>query len=149
MSSFKKVDGMIDSLQKQATGLRTLDGSAIEDFLSIAGYEDPAGGGGGGGGDSDFSTAALTIVNDTAVTIHNTWFVPQAFDGEEDDSTSGIFIYAEDGSSPHTVILYKGKAQAYFPSDGYLITTSGDIEDDGDGYYIITGDCTVTVSTIV
>lgn len=46
MSSFKKADGIIDSIQKQATGLRTLDGSAIEDFLSIAGYEDPAGGGG-------------------------------------------------------------------------------------------------------
>lgn len=49
MSSFKKADGIIDSIQKQATGLRTLDGSAIEDFLSIAGYEKTAGGGGGGG----------------------------------------------------------------------------------------------------
>lgn len=48
MSSFKKADGIIDSIQKQAAGLRTLDGSAIEDFLSIAGYEDPARGGGGG-----------------------------------------------------------------------------------------------------
>ena len=47
MSSFKKADGIIDSIQKQATGLRTLDGSAIEDFLSIAGYEKSAGGGGG------------------------------------------------------------------------------------------------------
>lgn len=50
MSSFKKADGIIDSIQKQATGLRTLDGSAIEDFLSIAGYEKSAGGGGGGVG---------------------------------------------------------------------------------------------------
>lgn len=49
MSSFKKADGIIDSIQKQATGLRTLDGSAIEDFLSIAGYEKSAGGGEGGG----------------------------------------------------------------------------------------------------
>lgn len=48
MSSFKKADGIIDSIQKQAAGLRTLDGSAIEDFLSIAGYEDPAEGSGGG-----------------------------------------------------------------------------------------------------
>lgn len=48
MSSFKKADGIIDGIQKQATGLRTLDGSAIEDFLSIAGYEKSAGGGGGG-----------------------------------------------------------------------------------------------------
>ena len=47
MSSFKKADGIIDSIQKQATGFRTLDGSAIEDFLSIAGYEDSNGGDGG------------------------------------------------------------------------------------------------------
>lgn len=62
MSSFKKADGIIDSIQKQATGLRTLDGSAIEDFLSIAGYEDPQGGGGGGGG-GDIGTKWRVVIN--------------------------------------------------------------------------------------
>lgn len=62
MSSFKKADGIIDSIQKQATGLRTLDGSAIEDFLSIAGYEDPQG---GGGGDLTVTVQTLNIPQTT------------------------------------------------------------------------------------
>lgn len=48
MSSFKNFASMLDGLQKQAEGTRTIAGSSIEDFLSIAGYEDYEGGGGGG-----------------------------------------------------------------------------------------------------
>ena len=61
MSSFKNFSSMLNDLQRQADGRGTLDGSAIEDFLSIAGYEDPNGG--GGGGESDYRIIPLTIIN--------------------------------------------------------------------------------------
>lgn len=72
MSSFKKVDGMIDSIQKQATGLRTLDGSAIEDFLSIAGYEKSAGGGEGGKYD-DYDFVITRVDTETPVLEKGNW----------------------------------------------------------------------------
>ena len=72
MSSFKKADGIIDSIQKQASGLRTLDGSAIEDFLSIAGYEKSAGG--GSGGDPNFVNILITYDSDTETFTPNVSF---------------------------------------------------------------------------
>ena len=48
MSSFKNFAPMLSSLQDQADGKGTIAGSALEDFLSIAGYETPGGSGGGG-----------------------------------------------------------------------------------------------------
>lgn len=58
MSSFKNFSSMLNDLQRQADGRGTLDGSAIEDFLSIAGYEQEGGGGGGGG---DYKTVKVSL----------------------------------------------------------------------------------------
>lgn len=127
MSSFKNFAPMLSSLQDQADGKGTIAGSAIEDFLSIAGYENPGGGGG------DFSTAEVTVNNSiggiliTVPAIYNEIAVP----------------FITDAPS-FTVILYKGTAvMGGNPSIG---SVGGDItyvEDDD--IYLITGDCTITL----
>lgn len=142
MSSFKKADGIIDSIQKQATGLRTLDGSAIEDFLSIAGYEDPQG---GGGGSSDFSTASVTVVNNTEGTVM--LYIPFYFDGE-DSGTNAEFGVNGGETSVASAIMYKGTSFASLYTDD-TVTASGDIEAHSEGenyYFMITGDGTITIS---
>lgn len=137
MSSFKKVDGMINSIQKQATGLRTLDGSAIEDFLSIAGYEDPAGGGGGGG---DLSIANLTLINNRSEAVSCT--ICQC------DEEYGTTIYGgieANGTAELLIPLYKGKADIIFSNTSLTFVLDGDITGEA-GYYTATGDCSITVS---
>lgn len=148
MSSFKKVDGLLDSLQKQAVGAKTIEGAPIEDFLSIAGYEEPAG---GGGGSSDFSTAEVKIINDTAseVTIDNCPIV------DEGELSGGISLSANTESTL-TLILYKGHTYIYAISvggtpmvDGTGITVTGDIVNESDEYevyIIISGNGTITIS---
>ena len=74
MSSFKNFSSMLNDLQRQADGRGTLDGSAIEDFLSIAGYEDPAGGGGG--------SVEVTVTLDTLT-------IPETSITGEDDGYGG------------------------------------------------------------
>lgn len=59
MSSFKNFAPLLSSLQDQADGKGTIAGSPLEEFLSIAGYEEPGGGGGGGG--VTFPTVTLTF----------------------------------------------------------------------------------------
>lgn len=97
------------------------------------------GGGGGGGGDSDFSTATAVISNKYSVSCE----IP-ACDENGDGCYAISNLMGDLDSASFTIPLYKGKALVFFNSEN--ITTTGDIEDDGDGYYFITGDCTITIS---
>lgn len=93
----------------------------------------------GGGESSDFSTAEVTIGNSSASTI-------QMYLAYCDDEfgVSVITSLSRDDEREVIVPLYKGKAECWVDSESVSIT--GDVSDEGDGYYTITGDCTITIS---
>ena len=95
-------------------------------------------GGGGGGGSSDFSTAEVTISNDSVYNI----YLPCYYD-EEGDSGSDVVAPT---SGTCYVILYKGTAYgAVNGASPESIVTTGAIEVD-DLNLTITGDGTITIS---
>lgn len=106
------------------------------------------GGGGGGGGDSDFSTATVTIINHSNTPfIMNCAVLLDYEDEEESIHSSNYSTYTDPyDTTTESVILYKGKALANPQTVGYPIAVTGGIVDDGMGAYIITGDCTITIS---
>lgn len=98
-----------------------------------------------GGGSSDFSTATVTVVNNYTAGFN--WSLPNAVaDAEEGYYSSQGDAYIETGTNTFDAILFKGYGSLHAPTGGRTISISGDIEDDGDHYYIITGDCTITIS---
>lgn len=96
------------------------------------------------GGGGDFATATMTLVNNSTNTdlIINGAVV---LDVEGYASTT-TQIHVTTGQEEREVILYKGEALVYRESDTHIVSISGDITDDGDGYYVVTGDCTFTLS---
>lgn len=141
MSSFKNFSSMLNDLQQQADGRGTLDGSAIEDFLSIAGYEEPAGGGGGGGG-GDFSTAEVTIIGYEDVVGFTTPRMPILTD-------DGIILETiqREATATYTIALYKGSAICILGWNE-LMASSGSVEEDEDENMVVTGDCSLTVKPV-
>lgn len=136
MSSFKNFSSMLNDLQKQADGRGTLDGSAIEDFLSIAGYEEPAGGGGGGG---DFEIVTITLINNSADKYLGVnrlvWVYNDALETESFNVEAGETVEVQ-------VVLYKGQAVMYpDPVDDTIDPIiTGDITFNSDEWYFeITG----------
>ena len=106
-----------------------------------------------GGGSSDFSTAVVTIIDGRTPTSGTT----MAFQvsnlvtyNDEDGVTAvnGLRTFPEDSFSFNT-ILYKGKAISYISFEGIsqMPTLSGNItfSQEYEGF-IITGDCTITIS---
>ena len=99
----------------------------------------------GGGGSSDFSTAEVSIsaalpgVQCSVVSPH---IITTPFDmlvADPKNYSNGDIV---------TVALYKGKASISASVAGGVgsITVSGDIESMGGGYYLVSGDCTITIS---
>lgn len=97
----------------------------------------------GGGGESDFSTATLTVNGN--FTQSDLFMVPVI---EKDPNNEDIaFPQLQSGNNTYTVILYKGRSTLMFTgSQSHTITVSGNIETAATGVYIITGDCTITIS---
>ena len=99
----------------------------------------------GGGGSSDFSTATVTFVNNTAdkVLLGATAVV---LDEGEHSCIYGIDSLADNGS--YTFILYKGlNVFTCNNSDQLTVTTSGNVTYDSENdTFLITGDCTITIS---
>lgn len=60
---------------------------------------------------------------------------------------SGVTEYLNASDNPKTVdiLLYNGAS--YVHIDNTVTSMSGDIEEDEDGYYFITGDCSITISS--
>ena len=92
-----------------------------------------------GGGSSDFSTATVTMVGTTpdvefqCVSVDENGMVPT--------------IYFSTGSGTATVVLYQGRASLVNYNE-YEMSISGDIVyDTAMDEYIITGDCTITISS--
>lgn len=98
---------------------------------------------GGGGGSSDFSTAILTVNGNFK---QSDLFIAPLID-KDPNNEDIAFPMIQSGNSTNTVILYKGRSSLLFMgSQSRTITVSGNIEDVGSGAYIITGDCTITIS---
>jgi len=99
----------------------------------------------GGGGGGDFSTAEVTITDESeAVSIWGAFLI---IDNEEEPHNATTSFYGRFTSNK--IVLYKGAAVVTLEGipGGYSINTSGSIEDLGSGYdFVVTGDCTITVS---
>ena len=96
-----------------------------------------------GGGESDFSTATMTVNGN--FTQSDLFLAPVI---EKDPNDEDIaFPQLQSGNSTYSVILYKGRSTLMFMgSQSRTITVSGNIETAAEGVYIITGDCTITIS---
>ena len=96
---------------------------------------------GGGGGSSDFSTAEVTI------TVEGGTHPGGAFPFLLDEGVPALcveeFYHLLGQTQTYTVPLYKGECDVVCTNATVSIT--GDIEKDGNNYYI-TGDCTITIS---
>lgn len=107
-----------------------------------------ASGGGGGGGSSDFRTAVLTIINTRANPVRCE--VPCYRDDAEVASTRA-FTFGASGDEPTTatvnVICKTNGATLAIATTGVTATTSGNIQYiEEENAYLITGDCTITIS---
>ena len=96
----------------------------------------------GGGGSSDFSTATMTVVNnsDGSLSVE----CPFIIDMGEFEIPLAIISVDPHDTSVWDIILYKGKTGAVTVTSG--VTVSGNITDMGEGSYLVTGDCTITIS---
>lgn len=97
------------------------------------------------GESSDFSTAEVSIsaaVPGVQCSVVSPHIITTPFDmlvADPKNYSNGDIV---------TVALYKGKASISASVAGGMgsITVSGDIESMGGGYYLVSGDCTITIS---
>lgn len=95
-----------------------------------------------GGGSSDFSIAEVTVSVGDSPNVALTCAIADNYESEY-YSNYNINIHND---TVVNVILYKGSAVAEITSAIGTITTSGSITELGEGAYVITGDCTITIS---
>ena len=96
----------------------------------------------GGGGSSDFSTAEVTIIN-TSAEYANTLKGSIVIDSGSEFGTTYEMDIAVGQTITANVIMYKGNSLVFI-SD--VETLSGAIQSIGGNRYLITGDCTITIS---
>lgn len=96
---------------------------------------------------SDFGTVEVTIVNGSALGIVN-GSLPITFSAESLDFAVPEFTVSNGETAIFNAITYKGKSSlAFFDTTNFNIATSGAVEPaGGDDQYLITGNCTFTVS---
>lgn len=101
-------------------------------------------GGGGGGGSSDFSTAEVTVINNSEDVVA---LLTPLIDDEVLASEVNIF---PNSSISVDVVLYNGVKDDVFVVVNETVivpsSISGDIVDAGDGFLVISGDGTITIS---
>ena len=99
----------------------------------------------GGGGSSDFSTAEVTIINNSEheTACYAATIVELPIPALP-SFTEGIFSISGNTTIIKNVILYKGEGDMSFETSGTL-SGSGDVEIDGTIAYV-TGDGTITIS---
>lgn len=100
----------------------------------------------GGGGSSDFSTAEVTFSMVNTGNLASMPLVVTTESGSPFDALLPTKREVEDGA--YTIALYKGKAvvEIEVGALGDTISTSGAIELLESGIYLVTGDCTITIS---
>ena len=102
--------------------------------------------GGGGGGSSDFTTAEVTL-SDSRINCSIAFCMD--FPPEYGLPIPGTVMIIPSGFPSSDIVkvpLYKGGAVAIFTTNNGTISTSGDIMTMGNDMYLITGDCTVSIS---
>lgn len=108
-------------------------------------------GGGGGGGSSDFSTAVLHAVDmngDDVMGDYNPPIFQGPFIGTIPVNGGIECSFFSDIFGDGTLILYKGRAFVGLANVEWPVSSiSGNIEDIGDGGYLVTGDCTIVFDT--
>ena len=113
------------------------------DFFDILLSKTLSGGGGGGGGSSDLSTAEVTVSGtDYINSIYGAWLTNV-------EGLGTIMIYGmggEDITSPLTIAVADGGSVIEIDAMGSSINVSGNITSVGDDSYLVTGDCTITIS---
>lgn len=120
----------LEKIERNKT-MANLPGS-IKNLNTLLGEQLLDGGGSGGGGESDFSIATLTFINGDGSVLG-------ALANDVDNRSTGNMF-----NNIIKIILYKG--QALIEIDGTVESTSGDIEDLGRDGWLVTGDCTITIS---
>lgn len=98
-----------------------------------------------GGGSSDFSTAQVTIIDNTSYEHEHSF--DNFVNVDNGAPEGGVTIY---GGSQRTVtaVLYQGHLHTYIETSD-TITATGGIEVEADSGFVdlyITGDCTITIS---
>ena len=97
------------------------------------------------GGSSDFSTAHITVTDNTTQGMNIE--VPWVMDVQGMQAAGGVRSTQGSGSvDSYDVILYKGRCLLVLTNTLYAITTNGSVEELGNGSYLVTGDCTITIS---
>lgn len=100
----------------------------------------------GGGGSSDFSTANVTMIGGVSLSASRIMLAEET--GAPFDFL--MTLAGEPFETDTTIVtaLYKGRAIINVASlqFGKTITVSGDIENMEEDIYIVTGDCTITIS---
>lgn len=100
----------------------------------------------GGGGSSDFTTAEVTITNNTGNSIELT--IPTVEDGSNQSFLNAYANIHSNESYSCIVALYKGKTQCFALNENLPVPVcTGGVEDGGHGYYFITGNGTITFGT--
>lgn len=104
-----------------------------------------------GGGSSDFTTAEVTLINNYEG-VEISLIAPTYVDSEE-ISTSINYITAQPNETvTQNAFLYKNSCFAEIRSFELLVdpvplvTVSGNVVYEDDGFFTITGDCTITIS---
>lgn len=122
--------------------MANLPGS-IKNLNTLLGEQLLEGGGSGGGGSSDFSTAEVTFKGEALAAM------PLIVTTESGFSDDAILISQRAfGNASYPIALYKGKAIILVKTfeEGEVITISGGVESLSGDMYLITGDCTITIS---
>lgn len=94
----------------------------------------------GGGGDSDFSTAEVTIINNSSALIKIDNLV--GIDQEDDVITTSYPLILPNATGTLLAILYKGSAR--FEPPFSISEISGSATEEAGGFLTITGDCSIT-----
>lgn len=96
----------------------------------------------GGGGSSDFSTATLTLTRGES--NDGRLYAPHLMASPVGTSLFPILNDVE-GTNTYEVVVYSGGTVLSYDGS-YTVTVDGDIQAMGGGIYLITGDCTITIS---
>lgn len=101
-----------------------------------------------GGGSSDFSTAKVTIVNNSQSDAFDFIMTIIMTNGGISATTGTVLGTPVGETEVFNVVLYKGNAHIQFEvkESHVVISTSGNISDIGGDNYMVTGDGTITIS---
>lgn len=150
----QSVDGVLDSLKVNGSEIETPSGKITitenGTDIDVAQYALADVNVEGGGGSSDFSTAQVTVVNNSQSDAFN-FVMCVTMTNEGVSATTGLVLGTPVGETEvFNVVLYKGNAHIQFEASdeepSVVITTSGNISDLGGDNYMVTGDCTITIS---